>query len=158
VVRGHVNNRFNGVSGVLDTPLVFKEEYIVDAPQQKKRKSKSDEQKKPAFRFLKSDLSKSEKEQLWAMDTEAEFPLNGILDLVLEGYSVRISRDEYHQCFTASLVDTSKGSPFENTCLTGRGAAPADAWHSLAYRHFHLAEEDWTYFVRDDTPDRGNAW
>jgi hypothetical protein len=131
---------------------------MADGPPQKKRKAKTDERQKPKFRFIQHDLSKSEKEHLWGMDAEAEFPIDRVLELVAEGYSVKISHDEYHHCFTASFTDASAGSPFENSCLTGRGSSPVDAWHAVAFRHFHLAAEDWAYFVLDDITDRGSAW
>lgn len=100
----------------------------------------------PKFRFLNYDLTRDDADALEALDLETEFPLTLTFDLAMEGYKYSLSHDAKNQCFIAAITDRVEGSPFENCCLTGRGATPLDAFHSLCYRHLVLAQGDWKFF------------
>lgn len=102
---------------------------------------------KPEFRFVNYDLTVQDKEWLANADTLAEFPSELIDDLVMEGYKFSLRLDERNQCCVASLTDVRVGSPFENSCLTGRGATPTAARVSVFYRHLVLARGDWSFFA-----------
>lgn len=105
----------------------------------------------PKFRFINYELTMPDKEWLADADVETEFPADLVDDLVMEGYKFSLSVDQRNSCFVASLTDREAGSPFENCCLTGRGASPAAARISLLYRHVHLAAGDWQYFNQGST-------
>jgi hypothetical protein len=117
---------------------------MAEGPKQKKQKGTPNG--KPDFRFINYDLSKADKEWLASADLDAEYPLALVCDLVAEGYKFGLSFDDRNQSYVASLTDRSESSTFYNSCLTGRGATALDAWCSLAYRHLHLAQGDWTMF------------
>lgn len=116
---------------------------------QKGKKSGSEER---AFRFINYTLSKQDGEWLESADLETEFPLSLVCELATEGYKFSVSFDGKNQCYLASLTDRDEGSPFYNSCLTGRGSTPVDAFHALLYRHLVLSERDWSFF--GDTGNR----
>jgi hypothetical protein len=100
----------------------------------------------PKFRFVNYTLNKEDLERLKSLDLDTEFPLELSLDLVMEGYKFSLAYHEQNSTYTASITDRVPGGAFENACLTGRGATALNAWHALAYRHFALSQEDWSFF------------
>lgn len=104
----------------------------------------------PKFGFINYRLSRDDVSALEALDCDAEFPYGLIDEFVLEGYKFSSSYDEKNQTCIASLTDRVSGSAYENKCLSGRGATPADAWHALCYRHLVLAQSDWAFFGSSD--------
>jgi hypothetical protein len=124
------------------------------AKQPSNRKAKtSAKSPEPKFRFLNYTLTKEDLDELRSLDLEAEFPRTLVDELVLEGYKFSLSHDARNATFVASITDRAPSSAFQNACLTGRGSTPATAWYSLAYRHFVLATDDWSFFGdgQDDT-------
>lgn len=110
----------------------------------------------PAFRFINHNLVKADEEWLEAAELETEFPLALMLELALEGYKVSIGLDSKNATYVASITDRAEGGAFYNACLTGRGGSPLDAWYAVAYRHFKVAEGDWSVldFGERETPRR----
>lgn len=119
-----------------------------------KSKPKQDN-KPPKFRFINYDLTGDDKLALEALDLDAEFPLTLPCDFAMEGYKYSLAHDARNHCFIASLTDRVEASAFENSCLTGRGATPLDAFHSLCYRHLVLAQGDWSFFGDGEAEDAG---
>lgn len=98
------------------------------------------------YKFIQHKLTTRDVEELEALNGNTEWPLARILDLVEEGYKVSFSPDFNHMSIVVTATDKQEHSPFFKHTLSGRGATPIDAWHSLAYRHYVLAAGDWSYF------------
>jgi len=111
--------------------------------QERKRKSKPKETER-AFRFINHTLTTEQKNDLRSMDSSIEFPAEMVDALVGEGYKYSLSFDERNQSFVAAITDRDTASAFYNACLTGRGSTADNARVSLLYRHFHLAQGDWS--------------
>lgn len=118
-----------------------------------KKKSTGESRNVPKFRFINHSLTKADVEQLESLDLDVELPYERAFDAVLEGLRFSLSFDPKNHCFVASFTDKLENSPFENSCLSGRGSTPLDAWYSLAYRHYILAQEDWTFFGDDQSTE-----
>lgn len=103
---------------------------------------------RPPFGYINYELTVQDKEWLASSDVDAEFPPRLIDELVMEGYKFSLSFDERNSTCIASLTDRQVGGAFENQCLTGRGATPLNAIHSLLYRHLVVASGDWSVFNR----------
>jgi len=97
----------------------------------------------PDFRFINHRLSAEMGRELESMDVETEFPVTMLFELVETGYSVKLSFDANSQSYRCALTDTTPGD-FQNACVSGYGATWQDAWYALAYRHFYLAQGDWS--------------
>lgn len=119
--------------------------------------SKASGGSKPEFRFINYDLTVSDREWLEVADVEAEFPTQLVNELVMEGYKYSLSYDERNHCCVASLTDRVDSSPFNNACLTGRGATPDAARQSLLYRHVVVAHGDWSVFG-DPSRQKEEKW
>lgn len=105
------------------------------------------------YRFINIHLVKADVEWLEKADCEAEFPLSRIFGLVQSGYKFSLNEDAKNLSFVASITDVRESSPSSKHILTGRGATPIDAWFALAYRHFVLAEGDWTNIMSEASGD-----
>lgn len=109
-----------------------------------KSKPKKEVSNAPKFRFINHAFDKQQREDLAAMDVGVEFPTEVVDGLVAEGYKYSLSFDAGNQSFVASLTDRDDASAFYNVCLTGRGSTPSNARASLLYRHFNIAQGDWS--------------
>lgn len=98
------------------------------------------------YKFIQHKLTTRDMSELEALNGGAEWPLARVLDLVAEGYKVSFSPDFNHMSIVVTATDKQEHSEFYKHTLSGRGATPLDAWHSLAYRHYVLAAGDWSYF------------
>lgn len=107
------------------------------------------------YKFFEVPLAAADKERLTSIDGEAEFPFTGIGALVEQGYKVSFSEDSRNNTFIASLTDNRADSPFHKHILTGRGDTVGQSWVSLCYKHFYLANEDWTNIAKVDL---GGGW
>lgn len=107
------------------------------------------------YKFLEVALSSLDKERLSALDGEAEFPYTGIAAFVEQGYKVSFSEDSRNNSFIASLTDNRQDSPFFKHILTGRGGTASHAWVALCYKHFVIAQEDWSNVAKVDL---GGGW
>lgn len=100
-------------------------------------------------KFVPCNLDATDKVWLGEHDLGAEFPLSDILTLAEAGYKISISPDKDNHRFICSLVDKGGVGDSKNTCISGSGATPLDAWHSLAYRHFVKLGGDWLEIIRE---------
>lgn len=96
-----------------------------------------------AFRFINLHLDKTDKAWLAENASFDKFGLDLQFDLVATGFKFSLNYDAGHNTYIASLTDVGETSPTKGCVLTGRGSTAADAWFSLAYKHFVLAKEDW---------------
>lgn len=107
------------------------------------------------FRFINVSLTKEDKDKLAALDGSVEFGFELVLSLVEQGYKFSANIDTKHNAYVATLTDLNPDSPFFKHMLTGRGSNATFAWFSLAYKHFYMAQEDWTNF-HIDLSDNGS--
>jgi len=106
--------------------------------------NKSDE---PEYRFINVALGTQDAEKLEALISSGELGIEYILELAAQGYKCSLGSDKEHQRYVATITDKSPDSPFRNAGITGSGATPIDAWHSVAFKHYVLGSEDWTNFA-----------
>lgn len=102
------------------------------------------------YTFLNVGLSTDDKTRLAETDRSVEFPLESILDMVLEGYKFTIREDVKNNTFMASLTDIRPESPTYKVILSGRGSTAINAWYALAYRHVVLLVDGWGSFVSEE--------
>lgn len=95
------------------------------------------------YRFVNIQLSADDRRWLEAADLSIEFPLSAIVDLVAQGYKFSLSEDARNNSYLATLTDIREDSITSKHILSGRGRDGLMAWHSLAYRHFHLLRDGW---------------
>lgn len=98
------------------------------------------------YTFINVRLSSDDRLWLQECDCEEEFPIEELFRLVSENFKVSFSYDEKNSTFICSATDKSPNSPSYKSILSGRGSNPANAWYSLAYRHFVKAKGDWQTF------------
>lgn len=98
----------------------------------------------PDITFLRVNLDKNDKEWLAAANCAVEFPPDVLFALVATGFKFSLSYDPKNASFIATLTDKVPSSPTFNCCISARGSSPTNAWYSLAYRHFHKLQEDWS--------------
>lgn len=108
----------------------------------------------PYGKFLDYTLTTKDKEWLQTADLSLEFPPSRWDGLLETSYKYSQSYDYRNHTYIASLTDREPKSPTYGYTLSGRGISPALARYSLAYRHWILCGEDWTFFLRDN-PDAG---
>lgn len=96
------------------------------------------------YTFLTVSLSSEDKEWLATADCALEFPIQGLLDLVQEGYKVSFNYDGKNHTHIATLTDNSPESPTHKSILSGRGSSTLNAWFALMYRHNILLQKDWS--------------
>jgi len=100
--------------------------------------------------FIKHELAKADTGWMEAANLAEEYPLERMFDLVSEGYKISFSPDFANMSIICTATDKQENSAFYKHILSGRGRTPIDAWYSLAYRHFHFSQGDWSVF---STPD-----
>lgn len=110
-------------------------------------RTRAKKSKPKGFHFIDYDLTAEEKSDLRATDALTEYPLDGLLELVENGFVVKIAGDNRGGGYRCHLMDDKVDGTGDTFCLSGRGSSPVNAWHALAYRHFTLAKEDWTRFI-----------
>lgn len=106
------------------------------------------------YKFINVSLSNDDKERLATYADEMGESLAVVFDLVSEGYKVSISLDSKHDSFIASLTDNNPKSSFHKYILTGRGTTALDAIASLCYKHYLLAEGDWSRLPFSDSVEK----
>ena len=100
------------------------------------------------FVFVNHELSVEERADLRSMTAEVEFPLDLMLGLVADGMQVKLAADKTKGGgYRCHILDDGQHDASKLLCLSGRGSTPEKAWHAVAYRHFHLAQGDWSYFA-----------
>lgn len=117
------------------------------------KKGSSNDRSFSDYKFINVHLVKADTEWLEKADLSHELGIERVLGLVQEGYKFSLNEDPKNLSFVASLTDKRPGSPSANHILTGRGATPIDAWYALAYRHYMLAEADWTNIMSEASGD-----
>lgn len=118
------------------------------------KKSSTTSGKYSDLEFINHEFAPNEVRQLESLDLEVEFPLSVVFELVSEGYKFTSAYDERNNCFRASLIDQRPDGQ-RHVCLSGRGSTAADAWYALAFRHFVLSQEDWSFFRAPDVKSGG---
>lgn len=104
-----------------------------------------------SHKFLNHNLSASEKDRLRALDFDIEFPRSMDDALVLQQYKISYSHDAKNKTYIVALTDRHPDSAWCNTTLTGRGSSLDNARCSVLFRHFILADGDWSVLVSPDS-------
>lgn len=123
----------------------------------KKKKSSGKSASSPDWRntvFVTVNLDKEDRLRLEALLESGELGFECIPELVADGYRFSVAPDNANERFVAALTDKGGSSPFNGYCLSGSGATPNDAIHSLLYKHFVKLNEDWTNVKAND----GDRW
>jgi len=93
--------------------------------------------------FIEVDLTARQKEELGAMELEAEYPLSGLATYVENGYKLSFGLDSDGVTYRAALTDVDQGSPTCGYTLTGRGGSVQKAYASLLYKHRDVLPDGW---------------
>lgn len=95
-------------------------------------------------RFIEYDLTANDKEVLRSEYTESHFSYDLVEDLVMQGYKYSCTYSEANSCVICTLTDKRQDSHFQNTSLSGKGSNVRQARMALLYRHYVVAQEDWS--------------
>lgn len=95
-------------------------------------------------RFIEYDLTANDKEILRSEYSESDFGYGLVEDLVIQGYKYSCTHSEANSCYICTLTDRRADSHFENTSLSGKGGSISQARMALLYRHYVVAQEDWS--------------
>lgn len=107
----------------------------------------------PEFRFIDHDLTVEEKDELRALDLDTELSPMMVFDLVDAGFTVKLAPDKKGGGVRCHLMDSDVDGSGDTFCLSGRGSQAVNAWYAVAFRHYVLAQEDWSVFLRENRTD-----
>lgn len=108
------------------------------------------------YKFLNVSLGVSDKERLSQATFGESYPIDGCTSLLLEGYKLSFSYDSKNHSFICSLTDNVQDSAFFKHILTGRGSSAVNAWLSVCYKHYVLAEQDWSAIAAPNMESYGD--
>lgn len=116
-----------------------------------------EEKPRVQWHFIDYNLTPMDKETLRGLIDEGDLYFEQLTHLVDAGYEVRLKIDENGGGVRAMLIDPDYDESPDFHILTGRGATSHGAIFSVLYRHFVVAQEDWSTLVvaGNDVPDFG---
>lgn len=106
--------------------------------------------------FVRCDLDKSTKEQVKTWDPKYEATLDGIDQLLADGYKVSFSPDKYHDCVGCFISHPETTHKHHGQCLTARGPNWLSAAKVAVFKHFTVLAQDWGTPV--DQKDQRDEW
>lgn len=108
------------------------------------------------FRFINISLTKTDQERLQALADTDEYAPELIFDLVASGYKVSVNEDTKNNSYVSSISDVRPDSPHYGYILTGRGSTAFNSFLSVCYKHYAIAEQDWSEFIHQSETGSGN--
>lgn len=93
------------------------------------------------FRFVRIELTSTERDECRAMLEAGEFKSFSIDDYVAEGYKVSFSRDEAHDSTVCSVSQPDPTHQNAGLILTGRGSSATTALGVVSYKSHYLCED-----------------
>jgi hypothetical protein len=106
--------------------------------------------------FVRCDLDKDTKEQVKKMDPKYEATLDGLDQLLHDGYKVSFSPDKYHDCCGCFISHPDPAHKNHGQCLTARGPDFLGAAKVAVFKHFTILDGDWGTPV--DQKDQRDEW
>lgn len=94
------------------------------------------------FRFVRIELSESEKNEFRAMLAAGEYDELAFDDLLREGYKHTRSFDDTHNTYISTLTAQYKDMPDSGLVLTARGSSTAVADALLRHKHGYICGDD----------------
>jgi len=127
-----------------------------------KGKGKNKDEQKPdrvAFQgFVNYTLPDDERARfdIWWEDAGDKGIWEHVGERLLTGYKITLSRDEYHDCFQASLTCNNPDHPDAGWCLQARSDTYEEALATLIYKDAVLLGEGWLVSVK--TSKKPSKW
>lgn len=111
---------------------------------------------KKEYRFINYNLDVAQKTDLRSMDVDVEYGFPRIESLVAQGYKFSLVLDSKNASYIATLTDKAPNSEYENVSISGRGSTPGNALASVMYRHFNVADGDWSILEASENRPSGD--
>ena len=94
--------------------------------------------------FVNVELAEQDKAVLRAQETPFEDYWDGVIDRMVNGYKLSVSRDHRNDTWIASLTCNHPADPNKGYTLSGRGGTWMNAVTALAYKDRILLQGNWT--------------
>lgn len=105
--------------------------------------------------FANVDIPAHRREEAKDVIAEVDLTIDRIGDLVAQGYKLSVSYSPDTDTYIATLTGTYADLKNAGLSMSGYGKDWVIALGVVAYKHFHIAEENWTSVSRTTSEDFG---